>query len=447
MSSTKAAAPAASTASIAEAAPTAPIAVVDGPPAWRNTFQALEVPNFRIYTGAHFIGSTAMWIQRIAQDWLVLELTGSVVAVGITVALQFAPLLVFGLYGGVLADRYPKRILLITAQSTAAVLSAVLGVLTVSGAVEPWHIFTIAFLLGFVTVIDNPTRQAFVTEVVGPVHLRNAISINATVFQLGALIGPAISGVLILAVGSGPAFLINASAALVAVTGLASMNARALHTVPRLPRARGQLREGVAYVLGKPAIAWSLLLVAVASTFAFNTAVVFADYAANEFDAGAGGYGLFSSMAAVGAVLGAVASTRRVRLRLRTVVGGAVVYGAFEMLAAAMPTQGMFAVSLIGVGLGNLLFVTAANALIQSSSNVSVRGRVMSIYVLVLLGFQTIGAPLIGGLSELLGPRATLATMGGVLVLGAAVVALIVATRARMGLQFSPRGVRIVDHP
>lgn len=424
---------------------TVPLPILAQRPPWRHTFLALSVPNFRIYTGAHFIGSTAVWIQRIAQDWLVLQLTGSVVAVGVTVALQFAPMLFFGLYGGVLADRYPKRRLLVLAQSTAAVLSATLGILTLSGAVQAWHIFGIAFLLGFVTVIDNPTRQAFVNEVVGPVHLRNAISINATVFQLGALIGPAISGALILAVGSGPAFLINAAACAVAVTGILSMNGSRLHPVQPLPRAKGQLAEGLRYALAKPAIAWSLLLIAIASMFAFNTAVVFADYADTVFDAGAGGYGLFNSMAAIGAVLGAVSSTRRSSLRLRTVVGGAMVYGCFEILAGLMPAQALFAMTLVGVGLGNLLFVTAANALIQSSSNAAVRGRIMSIYVLVLLGFQTLGAPLVGALCDALGASTTFVVMGATIVVGACAVSVVVAARAEMGLRFTTHGVRIVD--
>lgn len=424
---------------------TVPLAIVSERPQWRHTFVALSVPNFRIYTGAHFIGSTAMWIQRIAQDWLVLELTGSVVAVGVTVALQFAPMLFFGLYGGVLADRYPKRRLLVLAQSTSGALSAVLGILALTGTVQAWHIFLVAFLLGFVTVVDVPSRQSFVNEVVGSGLLRNAISMNATVFQLGALIGPAISGALILAVGSGPAFLINAAACFVAVSGLLSMNASKLQTVTPIPRARGQLREGLAYALGKPAIAWSLLLIAIASMFAFNTAVVFADYADSVFDAGPGGYGLFNSMAAIGAVIGAVSSTRRVSLRLRTVVGGAVLLGCFEIVAGFMPVQALFAMTLIGVGVGNLLFVTAANTLIQSSSNVAVRGRIMALYMLVLLGFQTLGAPLVGALCDAIGASATFVLMGGTLVVGAAAVSVVVAARAQMGLRFSTHGVRIVD--
>jgi MFS family permease len=222
--------------------------VNEGPRPWRQTLDSLSVPNFRLFTASNAVAMTGTWMQRIAQDWLVLQLTGSVAAVGVTVTMQFAPMLAFGLFGGVIVDRYSKRMLLMLTQSAAALLSAVLAVLTLTNTVQVWQVWAIAFLVGLVTVIDNPTRQVFVNEIVGPRYLRNAITVNSTVFQLGALIGPAISGVLIVAVGSGWSFGINAAACLLTVLALTRLDASALYRTPTAPRQKGQLVEGLRYV-------------------------------------------------------------------------------------------------------------------------------------------------------------------------------------------------------
>ncbi|WP_237715219.1 MFS transporter, partial [Arthrobacter sp. TB 23] len=182
---------------------TAPLPITNQRPAWRDTFISLRIPNFRRFAISHLVAVIAVWMQRIAQDWMVLELSGSVTAVGITVALQFAPFLLLGPYGGIIADRYPKRILLIITQSMAALMAAAMAVLALTGVVEVWHVYVIAFTLGLVTVVDAPARQVFVNDLVGPVHLRNAISLNSSIFQVGAMVGPAVSGVLITAIGGG----------------------------------------------------------------------------------------------------------------------------------------------------------------------------------------------------------------------------------------------------
>jgi MFS family permease len=374
--------------------------IVGERPAWRDTFSSLRVPNFRLFTIGHIVATTAIGMQRIAQDWLVLELSGSVAAVGITVAMQFAPMLLFGLLGGVIADRYSKRVLLMITQSLAAALAVALSILTLSGAVEVWHIYVIAFMLGLVTVVDNPARQVFVNELVGPARLRNAISLNSAVFQLGQLVGPAVGGVLITAVGSGWSFAINALACSGVVLTLALMRVSELVPTPVLAKAKGQLKEGLGYAMRKPAIRWTVIMVAFMSVFAFNLPVLLAAYASDVFDIGASGYGFLNSLVAVGALTGALASTRRGGVNLRIVIVAAASVGVLQAAAGAMPVLIPFALLLVAGGVANLLFITAANSLVQLSSNVAIRGRVMSLYILVLLGGQSIGGPLMGWIVE-----------------------------------------------
>ncbi|MFT2751046.1 MFS transporter [Clavibacter sp. Sh2036] len=415
--------------------PTAPLPIQTRRPPWRHTLIALSVPNFRRFTASNVIAMTSGWMQRIAQDWLVLELTGSVTAVGITVAMQFAPMLFFGLLGGVIVDRCSKRMLMMITQGTYALLSALLAVLTLSGAVEAWHIFAIAFATGLVTVIDNPARQVFVTEIVGQEHLRNAISVNSSVFQLGGMVGPALSGILLLAVGAGWSFAINALACVVVVLTLWSLKTRDLVRIPPAPRRRGQLAEGLRYARSKPTILWPVVLVAVFSVFGLTMPVLLAAFASDVYDVGAGGYGFFNSMVAIGALTGALLSTRRTSVRLRTIVVGVGITGVLQAAAGLMPGIAPFAAVLVTVGMASLLFQTAANSLVQLSSNVAIRGRVMSVYVLVLLGGQAIGGPLMGGIVEAWGVHVGMIVSGGVPALAAAVVAVVLARRGQLTLE------------
>ncbi|GAA0961762.1 MFS transporter [Frigoribacterium faeni] len=418
---------------------TEPLPVMAERPPWRHTFIALSVPNFRIWTAGNVVAMTAGWMQRIAQDWLVLELTGSATAVGITVALQFAPMLFFGLLGGVIVDRFSKRALMIATQSTFAVLSLGLAALTLAGAVEAWHVFAIAFATGLVTVIDNPARQVIVSELVGHRHLRNAISVNSSVFQLGGMIGPAISGVLLLAVGAGWAFVVNGVACALVVVMLSMLRtAEMTRTVPAA-RSRGQLRAGLAYAAAKPTILVPVVLVASYAVFGLTMPVLLASFAADVYDVGAGGYGLFNSMIAVGALTGALLSTRRATIRLRTIVLGLLATGTLQAVAGSMPTVGAFAVTLVAVGLASLLFLTAANQLVQLSSNIAIRGRVMSLYVLVLLGGQAIGGPVMGVVVESVGTHAAMVLSGGVPAVVAAITALVLARRGQLTLQMRVR--------
>jgi MFS family permease len=377
------------------------------------------------------------WMQRIAQDWLVLTLSHSVTAVGITVAMQFTPMLIFGLYGGVIVDRYSKRMLLMMTQGVTGLLAAVLAILALTGTVQVWHIWTIAFLVGLVVVIDNPTRQVFANELVGPRNLRNAISINSSVFQLGGLIGPAVAGFLLDAVGAGWAFAINAVTCLVTVLTLAALKKSKLIKITPVPREKGQLKQGLAYVMRKPAIFWTIVMVAILALFALTTPVILTAYANNVYKVGASGYGLFNTLIAGGAFVGALLSTRRKAVRLRTVMLMGVLWGLLQALAAAMPNEFAFGITLVSLGVANLLFITAANSLVQMSSNVGIRGRVMSLYVLVLLGCQAIGGPIMGWIVSTWGPAVGLAVSGLVPAIAALAIGIHLARRHQLRIRVS----------
>lgn len=414
--------------------PTEPLPIQATRPPWRHTLIALSVPNFRLFTATNLVAMTAGWMQRIAQDWLVLQLTGSVAQVGITVACQFAPMLLFGLLGGVLVDRFSKRALMMITQGSFAVLSALLAVLTLTGVVQAWHIWAIAFLVGMVTVIDNPARQVFVTEIVGHEHLRNAISVNSSVFQLGGMIGPALSGALLVAVGAGWSFGVNAIACVAVVVTLGFLKVSELHRTPSAPRGKGQLVEGLRYAVRKPTIIVPVILVAFFSVFALTMPVLLSAFASKVYDVGAGGYGVFNSAVAIGALVGALLSTRRATVRLRTIVGGVFWTGILLVVSGSIPVIAPFTVALVAVGMSQLLFQTASNSLVQLSSNVAIRGRVMSLYVLVLLGGQAIGGPLMGQIVDHFGAHVGMVVAGGVPAAAAAVVGLVLARRGGLHL-------------
>ncbi len=414
------------------------LSVPDLPPTstsrWPRSFAALEVRNYRLYLSSQVIATTGLWMQRIAQDWLILELTGSVAAVGIAVALQFAPVLIFGLFGGVIADRFPKRRILMITQSTAMLLALTLGTLTLTGHVAAWHVYLIACLLGFVTVVDNPTRQVFVSELVGPRHIRNAVSLNSSVFQFGALLGPALSGVLIHAVGEGWSFLINAAACSTVVIMVAVLRPPPVARAPR-DGANGQLRQGLRYIARTSEVGWTIVLVAALGLFGLNMPVILAAFAEQEFRTGVSGYSLFNSLSAVGALTGALISARRrEKLRLRVLVTCLGALAAVVMVASLAPYIWLFGALLVGVGLTTLLFLTGANSLVQMTTTPALRGRVMSVYILVLLGGQALGGPTVGYLIDHFGVRPSMFLCGGMLALVAFVASLGMAKQAHLTL-------------
>ncbi|MHA7268634.1 MFS transporter [Arthrobacter sp. HLT1-20] len=424
------------------AALTAPINLVTARPPWSQTFSSLKIRNYRIFASANLLAVIAVWMQRVAQDWMVLELSGSVTAVGITVFMQFIPSLLLMPLGGILADRYSKRLILIISQCAAGLLAALMAVLALTGSLEVWHIYVIAFVLGLVVVADQPARQVFVNELVGPRQLRNAISLNSSIFQMGGMIGPAVSGVLIMAVGGGWAFAVNAVACAVTVISLTLIRTDELKKMPPVKRAKGQLMEGVRYALRKPTIFFPAVMAAVFAVFGLSLAVLMAAYANTVFDAGAGGYGLLNTLVALGALFGALASTRFATLRLRGVMSAAGAYGVVLMLAAFAPSMATFGAVMVVAGFASLLFLTSANQLVQMSTNVLIRGRVMSLYIMVLIGGQALGGPLMGWLAEQWGVQWAMLLAGGVTVLAAVVIGLVLAQRGQLALRVNLRSAR-----
>ena len=411
-------------------------------PPWSQTFSSLKIRNYRIFASANLLAVIAIWMQRVAQDWMVLELSGSVTAVGITVFMQFAPSLLLMPLGGILADRYSKRLILMITQGSAGVLAALLAVLALTGHLEVWHIYVIAFFLGLVVVADQPARQVFVNELVGPAQLRNAISLNSSIFQMGGMIGPAVSGVLISAVGGGWAFAGNALACTITVISLCLIRSADLVKMPPMKRAKGQLMEGVRYALGKPTIFWPAVMAAVFAVFGLSLAVLMAAYANNVFDAGAKGYGLLNTLVALGALGGALASTRVARLRLRGVMTAAGSYGVVLMIASLAPNMFTFGAVMVVAGFASLLFLTSANQLVQMSTNVMIRGRVMSLYIMVLIGGQALGGPLMGWLAEHWGVQLATVVAGAMPALAAVVIGLVLAKRGQLTVRLNLRNVR-----
>ena len=400
-------------------------------------FAPLSVPNYRRFAGSNVLAMSATWMQRIAQDWLVLQLTHSVAAVGVTTAMQFAPSILFGLHGGVVVDRFPRRRLLMITQSLVGVFSLLLAYLALTGTATVWLVWFTAFAIGCVTVIDNPARQVFVNELVGRGHLKNALNLNAAVFQLGAFIGPAVAGGLIGAVGGGWAFLINAAACGVTVFMLTRLDSRQFVPVPAPQRRPHALREGVAYVLRTPAIRYSIVMLAFLSVFTLTMPVLLAAFATQVFPLGASGYGLFNSLVAVGSVVGALASTKMTHLRLRIVVLCGTGWAAVLALAALMPSVQTFGVALVASGIGSQYFFQSGNPLVQLSTLPEVRGRVISVWVLVVLGGQGIGGPIMGGIVDLLGARGGMLIAGGVPAVAGVVLSILLARRGSLRLAVS----------
>ncbi|WP_231920241.1 MFS transporter [Microlunatus soli] len=405
---------------------------------WPRSFSALQVRNYRIYVCSQLVANTGLWMQRIAQDWLISDLTGSAAAVGITVACQFLPVLLFGMFGGLIADRFGKRRVLMITQSVAAGLAILLGTLAVTGAVQAWHVFTIAALLGFVTVVDNPTRQAFVSELVGHAHIRNAISLNSSVFQLGGLIGPAISGVLINAVGQGPSFMINGGACLLVVTLLGIMAIPESHRTGAATAdasIKDQVAEGLRYIRRTPEVMWAIVLVAALALFGLNMPVILTAFATTEFNAGVGGYSMFNTLVAIGSLTGALLSARRsASPRLRFLVSCLVGLGIGLALASVFGIELLFCATLIGIGIVTMLFMTSANSLVQMTAPAAVRGRVMSVYLLMLLGCQAIGGPIVGSAIDHFGVRPTMLTCGVIVALVAVSAGLAMAHQSQLRL-------------
>jgi MFS family permease len=396
-----------------------------------STFAALRVPNFRIYLSAHAVASTGTWMQNIALEWLVLELSGSPAAVGIAMACQFLPMLLIGMYGGVIADRYPKRAVLMVTQTLNGLLSGALAVLTITGHVRVEHVYLFALAAGLVFVVDNPTRQVFVNEVVPQRYVRNAIALNAAVFQTSRLIGPAVAAVMIATVGTGWAFAANALSYLAPLAGLLLIRSADLLPTPAVERAPGQLRSALRYVAARPHVAWTIVLVGVVGTFGLKFPVVLTAMADETFAGGAELYGLFNVVLAVGSVAGALVAGGRTHTRLRTIVLAGAAFGVAQFAAALAPGLGVFLVALVAMGMVNLAFQAMANSSVQSWVDPEVRGRVMGLYMLAFVGGTPLGGPVIGWITDAFGARVGMAVCGLLPLFAAVVVAGVLARHAR----------------
>ncbi|MGW1049276.1 MFS transporter [Streptomyces sp. NPDC002521] len=436
-------------------APSAPAPTAPTTPASRKSsmFSSLTVRNYRLFFLGQVVSNTGTWMQRIAQDWLVLSLTGSSAAVGITTALQFLPMLLFGLYGGVLVDRLPKRPTLLVTQASMAVAGLALAALTLTGQVQVWHVYVAAFAVGLATVLDNPARQSFVSEMVGPEQLQNAVSLNSANFQSARLVGPAVAGLMITGVGTGWAFLANGLSFAAPITGLLLMRARELHVVRRTPRGKGQLREGLQYVAGRPELIWPIVLVGFIGTFGFNFPVWLSAYAEHVFHAGAGGYSLFNTLMASGSLAGALLAARRGTARLRILIAAALAFGALETVAALAPSYWLFALLMVPIGIFGLTVNVTANTAVQMATDPAMRGRVMALFMMVFMGGTPLGAPIVGWITDTYGARVGFAAGGIVSTAAAGAIGLVLTRigglRLSVGwhhghprVRFVPRGER-----
>jgi MFS family permease len=390
------------------------------------TFQALSVRNFRVYSTGSLISNTGTWMQRVAQDWLVLELTHSGTALGITTGLQFLPFLLFTPFGGLVADRYSKRRVLVLTQLSLAVTAGTLGLLAVTGLVTPWQVYLLAFLFGVGTSFDTPARQSFVIEMVGRDILPNAVGLNSASFNLGRIIGPALAGVLIAAFGSGAratgwVILINAVSYIAVITSLRVMRASELSPSDRAVRAKGAVRDGVRYVLARPELVFIFVVGFSAGTFGLNFQMTSALMATGEFHKGAGEYGLLGTMMAVGSLTGALLAARRGYPRRVVLVLATAAFAVAEIAAGLMPSYWLYAAWLPVVGICSMTMLNSLQTTVQLSVGGDMRGRVMALYMMVLMGGTPVGAPVIGWVGETFGARWTL------IVGGAATLATVVA--------------------
>ena len=405
------------------------------------TFRALRTFNYRVWMSGAIVSNVGTWMQRVAQDWLVLTVLtdNSAIALGITTALQFAPMLLLAPIAGVLADRVPKRRLLMATQVAMGAIGLLLGVLVLTGAVRLWMVYLLALALGIAAAVDAPARQAFVSEMVPREDLSNAVGLNSASFHAARVIGPAAAGLLIAWVGTGPVFLINAASFMAVLFSLSRMRVSELAPPPKAVRGKGQLRDGLRYVRGRSDIVLMMAIVGVVGTFAFNFQMTTALMATSTFNKGASEFGLLGSVMAVGSLSGALFAARRERPRVRLVVGATFAFGLFTSLAAVMPTYATFALMLVPVGVSALTLITTAMAIVQLSVDPQMRGRVMAIYMAIFMGGTPIGAPIIGWVGAEYGARWTIG-VGGIAALLTAVAALTWLARAqRLRLRYRLR--------
>lgn len=410
-----------------------------GAPARVGTFASLKVRNYRLYFLGGLVSNNGTWMQRIAQDWLVFSLTGSSFAVGVTTALQFGPMLLLGLWGGLLADRVSQRKLLLVSQTVLGLLATALAVLTLTGAVTVGAIYLIALGLGLATVIDNPARQSFVGVMVPPSLMRNAVSLNTGNFQLARLTGPAIAGLVIAGVGPGWAFVVNAVSFLATIAGLLAMRPAEFQPAARAARGSGQLREALRYVGARPHLVWTIVLVFFIGTFGFNFPIILTAYAGDVFHGNAGLYGWLNSTMAAGSLVGALLAARRAVVGLRVLFSAAAVFALLLVAVGLTSWLPLFCVLLALTGMAGVSFNSMGNASVQLATDPVLRGRVMSLYFLVLMGSTPIGSLLVGWITEHWGAPVALIISGSVCLLASIGCAALAARQAGLSVRWDPR--------
>lgn len=403
----------------------------------RHSFNSLEVPNYRRFFVGQLISLSGTWMQTVAAIWVVLSLTGSGVAVGLTTALQFLPMLLIGAWGGLLADRIPKRRLLIATQALMVIPAVGLFAVTATGVVTPWMVYLAVFAFGSLNAIDNPTRQSFVIEMVGPDRVVNAVSLNSVIVQAARIVGPAVAGILIATVGVVACFGLNALTFVAMILALRGMDPERLHAAPVAEREPGAIRAGLRYVQGTPELLVPLALMALVGTFGFNFQVVLPLLAKFSFESGAMTYAALVSAMAVGSIAGALVNGHRGRTGPRLIAGGALAFGLSALLAAAMPSLALEVVTLALLGAAAVVFAATINSTLQLAVTPEMRGRVMALYSVVFLGSTPIGAPLAGWLAETYDPRISL-LLAGIAGIAAAWAAHISFTRIRAHHSASP---------
>ena len=400
----------------------------------RQTFASLQVHNYRVFFLGMLVSASGTWMQSVAQGWLVLQLTGSGTAVGLVTAAQFVPMLLGGVYGGVIADRFDKRHILFVSQSILGVAAGLLALVTLTGVVEVWMVFACALLTGCGTVIDNPTRQAFVSELVGPERVANAVALNSAMFNAARIVGPALAGLLILVAGTGVCFLYNALSYVAVLFSLTRMRPDELHRGKPTGRAKGQVRAGLRYAWATPELRSTILLVAIVGTFALNFTVLTPLLVEFTFDAGPGTLGLLTSAMGGGSLVGALVAAARSKPTPVLLVGAAGALGVVMLGVAVAPTLWLAGALLALTGAATITFLSTANSTLQLSSTTEMRGWVMSLYLLVFLGSTPIGGPIVGWVAETLSPRAGFVVGGVASLVGAALAAGALRGRRRSAL-------------
>jgi MFS family permease len=393
-----------------------------------RSFASLQIPNFRRYFTGQLVSLSGNWMQTIAEIWLILSLTGSGLAVGFTTALQFLPMLVFGAWGGLIADRVPKRRLLLLTQGLHMIAPLTMLALALEGALVPAMVFGLVFLRGCVNAVDYPTRQAFVMEMVGSDRVVNAVSLNSVLVHSARVIGPALAGVLIATIGVEPCFALNAASFAFMIWVLAGMDAEKLRPSEIAEREPGAVREGLRYVRREPALWIPLGLMAIVGTLGYNFQSVLPLLARFTFDGGPSTYAVLVAAMGLGAIIGALINGARGSVTPMLLVGAALVFGLLSLLAAGAPTMTLEILALAPLGAATVTLAASINSALQLASEPTMRGRVMALYSIVFLGSTPIGGPLSGWLSEAVDPRAAL-VMGGVAAIAGALFARVAFTR------------------